>query len=168
MDMEIEASELQPVSSDGSTGLTEKFPDSVDWAEFKERTIRQVMNSHIGRTPADYFMADLAVSFWMKHFDKTPTEMEELLRSTPLPPLQEPDEGLISVIDTSNEYPSAPALESAPSLVIPPTEPPARSYKDALLTNLENGSHEGEGDASDGPGGTSGEHRSVPPGPQEA
>lgn len=132
----MSASDLQPVHSsqtecDGSTALTEKFQDSVDWKEFKERTMAQVMRCHAGRMPPDYFMADLIVSFWMNHYDKTPEEIEEILRSTPLPPREESDEGLISVIDTSNEYQQT--LESAPSLPLPAT----KSYKDALLTNLD-------------------------------
>lgn len=128
--MEITSSDLQPVSMNGSTGLTEKFAGAVDWKEFKERTMAQVMKCFAGKAPPDYFLADLVVSFWMNHFDKSPEEIEEVLRSTPLPNnTEDSDAGLISVIDTSDEYST---LESAPLL----DNIDSRSYKDALLTGL--------------------------------
>jgi hypothetical protein len=157
MDMEIEpaSSDLQPVSSSGSTGLTGKFPDTVDWKEFRERTIAQVMKSHIGRAPPDYFMADLAVTFWMQHFDKSPEELVQLLRETPLNPLPDPDEGIISIIDSEEPVTT---LESAPSLPLLESSDSSshlfgKSYKEALLTNLIDG-HNGERTSSTGTGGS--------------
>lgn len=98
--------------------IVKKFKDEVDVEEFKRKLIVQLMHSTAGNNALDYHLADLAASIWLDHFDKSPEELEEFIRSTPIEPLGAQDEGFFSVVDTSKE------------------DTHKGSYKDALLSNL--------------------------------
>lgn len=114
---------VQDECSRSGGGIREKFKDAVDWDEFKSRAVSQVMTCHTGRAPLDYYLAELAVDMWMQHFDKTPDELEDYIRSTPLAPREESTAGEISVIDTANDG-------------TPEVTKPVKTYKDALLASL--------------------------------
>lgn len=124
-------SDITPAAADAQKAgcsIQEKFGDAVDWQDFKTKMMIQVMNCSVGKAPLDYYLAELAVTTWMEHFDKSPDEIEAIIRSTIVPDRTESVEGLISVLDTKDTEDTA---ESAPP---PPT--PEKSYKQALLENL--------------------------------
>lgn len=114
---------LQDESSRSTVSIREKFKDQIDWDEFKSRTVAQVMQCHAGKAPLDYYLAELAVEMWMANFEKNPEELEEYIRSTPILERAASTHGEISVIDTADEVVDSPST-------------PAKSYKQALLSNL--------------------------------
>lgn len=69
----------------------------VDPEEFKRKMIAQVMQSTAGKNPLDFYLADLAVTCWMNHIEKTPEEFEQMLAGIPLPEIAQPDEGGIHI-----------------------------------------------------------------------
>lgn len=119
-------SEITPATSSPteSCSIQEKFKDAVDWDEFKSRMMMQVMHSHAGKAPLDYYFADLAVTAWMENFDKSPEEFEEFIRSTPVLAKPSSEEGFISVLDTAKEEETVESVS------------PVKTYKEALLTGI--------------------------------
>lgn len=79
------------------SATSKELLDQVDPEEFKRKMIAQVMQSTSGKQPLDYYLADLAVSCWMNHMEKTPEEFERMITSIPLPQPLQPDEGGIHV-----------------------------------------------------------------------
>lgn len=121
--MESKQEHEQSVAST-EPSIVEKFKKEVDVEEFKRKLVAQIMQSTAGRNPLDYYLAEMAATVWLENFDKSPEELEELIRSTPFEPVGAPDEGLISVVDTEHDQ-----------------EQPL-TYKQALLQGVE----EEEGD----------------------
>jgi hypothetical protein len=103
--------------------IVQKFKSEVDTEEFKRKLIAQLMSCTVGNNPLDFHLADLAATVWMEHFDKNAEELEEFIRSTPFEPVGPPDEGEISVLDTTQEAFDDPY--------------PTLTYKEALLNGIE-------------------------------
>jgi hypothetical protein len=87
------------------SSISQEILDQVDPDEFKRKMIAQVMQSTAGKQPLDYYLADLAVSCWMNHMEKTPEEFERMLASVPLPQVQQADEGGVYVEGDVLEHP---------------------------------------------------------------
>lgn len=98
--------------------------DSVDPEEFKRKMIVQVMQSTAGKHPLDYYLADLVVSFWMNHMEKTPEELERLIASVPVPQLDKPDEGGVYIEGDALEQPVIMVERSLPPVREDPPPPP--------------------------------------------
>jgi hypothetical protein len=107
---------------------SQEFLDMVDQEEFKRKMILQVMGATSGKNPLDYYLAELAVTTWMRHIEKSPEEFERMLNEIPLLPVQETDEGLVTVIDKADEpmlFPDVPLddkVQDESSIPTPPEE----------------------------------------------
>ena len=75
----------------------EKLKTEIDMDEFKRKAITAVMQCTSGKNKLDYYLADVAVSYWIENLDKSPEEMESMLLGLDLPEQPTSDEGFIGV-----------------------------------------------------------------------
>lgn len=77
--------------------LVQKLKQEIDWDEFKRKAMLTVMHCTSGKNPLDYYLADVAVSYWMENLDKAPEEMIAMLEAIDLPEPDSTDEGYMGV-----------------------------------------------------------------------
>ena len=97
------------------TNCLEELGKHVDLEEFKRMTIRQVMQSTVGKNPMDYYLAELAVDVWMKNYTKTAEELEAYIREADPMALGEEIEAGFSVVGDKLE----PTIEDEPVEPVP-------------------------------------------------